>query len=90
MDEEDNKFYLALQVGRPNDSDEQYNVGAEYIVFETLSFRTGYRFNYDAENWSAGLGMDLKSLGLAGHLDYAYTSYTTLPSTHMFSLELGF
>ena len=90
IDEEDNKMYLALQVGRPNDSDEQYNVGAEYIVMETLAFRGGYRFNYDAENWSAGLGMDLKSLGLVGHVDYAYTNYITLPATHMFSLELGF
>lgn len=90
FEEEGSKLYLALQIGRPNDSDEQYNVGGEYIVFETLSFRGGYRFNYDAENWSAGLGMDLKSLGLLGHVDYAYTNYNTLPATHMFSLELGF
>lgn len=90
IDDEDSKFFLAIQVGRPNDSDEQYNLGAEYVVFETLAFRGGYRFNYDAENWSAGLGMNLKSLGLVGRVDYAYTSYETLPSTHMFSLELGF
>lgn len=90
IDDENNKMFLALQIGRPNDSSEQYNVGAEYVLMGTLAFRGGYRFNYDAENWSAGLGMDLKSLGLIGHVDYAYTNYITLPATHMFSLELGF
>ncbi len=90
IDEEDNRMFVVLQVARPNDSNEQYNVGGEYVVMETLAFRAGYRFNYDAENWSAGLGMDLKSLGLIGHVDYAYTNYTTLPATHMFSIELGF
>jgi hypothetical protein len=89
FDEEDSKMFVALQVGRPNDSDEQYNVGFEYIVFNALSLRGGYRFNYDAENWSAGLGMSLKSLGLNGRFDYAFTNYQILPGTHMFSLELG-
>ncbi len=89
FDEEESKMFLAVQVGRPNDSDEQYNVGAEYIVFNSVSLRGGYRFNYDAENWSAGMGMDLRSLGLNGRLDYAFTNYKILPGTHMFSLELG-
>lgn len=88
-DDDDNRAFLVLQVGRPNDADEQYNVGAEYIFMNTLAFRGGYRFNYDAENWSAGVGVDLASLGLNGRIDYAFTNYTTLPGTHMFSIELG-
>lgn len=88
--EEDHRVYLAVQIGRPNDADEQYNLGAEYTFQNLLSLRTGYRFNYDTENWSGGLGISLESLGINGSLDYAYTNYKYLPGTHMFSTEIGF
>lgn len=90
LEDENNKLYLAFQIARPNDADEQYNLGAEYILFETVSVRSGYRFNYDAENFSAGVGVNLASVGLQGMIDYAFTNYTTLPATHMFSIEIGF
>lgn len=88
--EEEHLLYGALQVGRPNDADEQYNIGVEYVFQNLVSFRTGYRFNYDAENWSGGIGVSLASLGIAGTLDYAFTNYKFLPGTHMFTMEIGF
>lgn len=90
VEDEESKMFAVLQVGRPNDAEEQYNLGLEYVLLQSVAFRGGYRFNYDEETWSAGIGMDLRSLGLAGHLDYAFTNYSTLPGTHMFSLEIGF
>lgn len=87
---ENHLVYSALQVGRPNDADEQYNVGIEYVFQNMVSFRTGYRFNYDTENWSGGFGVNLAPIGIVGMLDYAYTNYKFLPGTHMFSMELGF
>jgi hypothetical protein len=90
LEEELNLVYLALQISRPNDAEEQYNVGAEYTYNNVLSLRGGYRFNYDTENVSAGLGMNLASLGIDGKLDYAFTNYKYLPGTHMFSIEIGF
>ncbi len=90
INDEDNGLYAVAQIGRPNDADEQYNLGVEYVFRSVLSIRTGYRFNYDTENWSAGLGMNLSPLGAVGSFDYAYTNYKFLPGTHMFSLELGF
>ncbi len=90
LEDETNRLYLATQIGRPNDADEQYHVGLEYTLFNTVSLRSGYRFNFDEETWSAGVGMSLSSLGVDGHVDYAYTNYRTLPGTHMFSLELAF
>lgn len=83
-------LYAAFQVGRPNDSDEQYNLGLEYIFQDMVSVRTGYRFNYDTENWSGGIGVSLASLGLLGTIDYSYTNYKFLPGTHMFTTEIGF
>lgn len=79
-----------FQIGRPNDADEQYNVGLEYTFHELLSLRGGYKFNYDIEDWSGGMGVSLTGLGLKGTVDYAYSHYKFLPGTHMFSLELGF
>jgi len=89
-EDEDNLLYLAVQIGRPNDADEQYNLGAEYIFLKLISLRTGYRFNYDTENFSGGLGVDLHTIGFNGRLDYAYTNYKYLSGTHMFSLEVSY
>jgi hypothetical protein len=88
--ENEHLLYAVLQVARPNDADEQYNFGAEYVFQDLVSLRTGYRFNYDTENWSGGVGINLISLGVDGSLDYAYTNYKFLPGTHMFSAEIGF
>jgi hypothetical protein len=88
--EENHLVYGVVQVSRPNDSDEQYNVGIEYVFQDFLALRTGYRFNYDTENWSGGLGINLSTIGVDGTLDYAYTNYKFLPGTHMFSMEVGF
>ncbi len=87
---EGSALFAAVQVGRPNDADEQYNVGVEYVFQDLVALRTGYRFNYDTENWSGGLGVSLVSLGIDGRLDYSYTNYQYLPGTHMFTMEMGF
>jgi hypothetical protein len=84
------RVYVALQIGRPNDAYEQYNIGGEYTYQDMVSLRAGYRFNYDTEDWSAGLGVNLGTLGIEGTVDYAFTNYKFLPGTHMFTLELGF
>jgi hypothetical protein len=90
FEEEGQKLYAAFQIGRPNDSDEQYNLGFEYTYRDIVALRGGYKFNYDTENWSGGLGVSLASLGISGSLDYSYTNYKYLPGTHMFSTEIGF
>jgi Type IX secretion system protein PorV len=84
------RAFVVVQIGRPNDADEQYNVGVEYTYQDLVSLRSGYRFNYDTENWSGGVGVNLISLGINGVLDYAYTNYKFLPGTHMFTTEIGF
>lgn len=90
FDEERHLVYTAFQVSRPNDADEQYNLGFEYTFSQIVSLRTGYRFNYDTETWSMGVGVSLESLGINGVVDYAYTHYKFLSGTNMFSLEIGF
>jgi hypothetical protein len=80
----------ALQISRPNDADEQYNLGLEYVYQSMVSLRAGYRFNYDNEDWSIGAGFSLNNVGIDGTLDYSYTNFKFLTGTHMFTLEVGF
>lgn len=89
-DQENHRVFGAVQIGRPNDADEQYNVGLEYAYEDLVFLRGGYRFNYDVERWSGGLGVSLGMLGIQGKLDYAYTDYKYLPGTHMITTEIGF
>jgi hypothetical protein len=90
IEDETHSMYASFQIGRPNDADEQYNVGLEYGFQKLIYLRGGYKFNYDTEDWAAGLGVSLESLGLKGSIDYAYSHFKYLPATHMFSLEIGF
>lgn len=87
---EGHRIYAALQIGRPNDAAEQYNLGVEYGLLETVYLRAGYKFNYDTENWCGGLGVSLSRIGLNGNISYAYTNYKYLPGTHLISTEIGF
>jgi len=87
---ENHLLYAVMQVARPNDANEVYNIGAEYVFYGLVALRAGYKFNYDTEDWSGGLGLSLASLGINGDLDYAYTNYKYLPGTHMFTAEIGF
>jgi len=81
---------VAFQVTRPNDADEQYNLGVEYVYQDMVSLRAGYRFNYDNEDWSIGAGFSLSGLEIDGTLDYSYTNFKYLTGTHMITVELGF
>ena len=90
LQEDSHLLYAVFQVARPNDANEVYNIGAEYVFNDLVALRAGYKFNYDTENWSGGVGLSLASLGIDGDLDYAYTNYKFLPGTHMFTAEIGF
>ncbi|MEK9136839.1 MAG: PorV/PorQ family protein [Bacteroidota bacterium] len=90
FEEDIHRVFVAIQFGRPNDADEQYNLGVEYVFQEFVSLRGGYGFNYDTQDFSGGLGAKLTNLGIDGQLDYAYTHFKFLPATHMFTIEIGF
>lgn len=88
--EEDHAMVTTLQVTRLNDADEQYNVGAEYMVNNLFALRGGWKFAYDQENVTGGFGIKLGSFGIDGKFDYGYNNFTYLPGTHSFTFELQF
>ncbi len=88
--EAQNQFVTVFQISRANDTQEQYNLGAEYVFDNILALRGGYKFAYDQENITAGFGLRLNPLGINSMLDYGYNNFKYLPGTHSFTFEFQF
>lgn len=88
--ESQNQFVTVFQVSRANDTQEQYNLGAEYVFDNVLALRGGYKFGYDQENITAGFGLRLAPMGINTMLDYGYNNFKYLPGTHSFTFEFQF
>ena len=73
-----------------NDYAERLHLGLEYILFDMLSLRGGYKFNYEEGNLSFGAGFKYDA-GFANlRVDYAYVNYDYLQSPHRISLLMSF
>ncbi|KPJ54019.1 hypothetical protein AMJ39_02350 [candidate division TA06 bacterium DG_24] len=80
---------LGFEGSHPNDNEERAAVGGEYTVYQMLSFRGGYKINYDAETWSAGVGVQVP-LGVMGvKVDYSYTDFGYLSDIHRATLGIS-
>lgn len=83
-----NRLIGTLQISRLNDSEEQYNIGTEYVFNEMVALRGGWKFAYDHENFTMGVGFKINALGFNSKLDYGYNNFKYLPGTHCFTLEI--
>jgi len=79
-----------MDVVHTNDYAERYHLGLEYKLFDQFALRTGYRFNYEEGNFSAGAGFNSKVGPMQIQIDYAYVDYDFLDATHRFSMVIGF
>lgn len=81
-----NVLRAAFDLMGPRDYDQQYNLGLEWSYQEFLKLRSGYKFNYDTEGLSLGLGIHFKKF----EFDYSYASYGEyLPVVHRFSFGMS-
>ena len=55
-------FYLSFDGIHPRDYVEKVSIGAEYGFMDILFLRLGYKWNFSAENFAAGFGLDRKSV----------------------------
>ncbi len=90
----DNVHHLigSFDFSHPPDNAERLNLGGEYGYKRFLYGRLGYNFNYDAETWAAGAGVEVpvSISDTRAKLDYAYTDMTDLGGVHRFSLIVRF
>ncbi|MBC8216185.1 MAG: PorV/PorQ family protein [Candidatus Marinimicrobia bacterium] len=54
---------------------DRYHVGGELWIADMVSLRSGYKFFYDTEDWTVGIGLKLKIAQNNFLIDLAYTNY---------------
>jgi long-subunit fatty acid transport protein len=85
---ERNRVTTSIQLNSPNDNAENFSVGAEYAYKNFLYVRGGYKFNVDAETFSAGAGVKFPLSFSIAILDYSIANYKELGFAHRLSLSL--
>ena len=76
--QDDSSYLLAsLQLDSYVDRQETYNFGAEYKIGK-LFLRSGYQFEYDAANFSCGMGFIIPTSSFIIMLDYSYSDFGDL------------
>jgi len=83
-----NRLTTSIQLNSPNDNAEHVSLGAEYAYKEMFFLRAGYKFNVDAENFSAGAGFKVPISFAKLNFDYAVTNYRQLGIAHRLSLNI--
>lgn len=85
-----NRLTTSIQLNSPNDNAENFSLGLEYAYKEFLFFRTGIKFNTDAESFSGGVGLKFPISFANSNLDYSITNFGDLGITQRFSLNILF
>ncbi len=84
---EDYRFTLAAEGTHLNDNNERFNIGGEISWTETVFVRAGYKFNYDTEKWTLGLGVNVPIGNQKVGFDFAYIQFESLGNVSQFSVQ---
>ncbi len=84
------KSKAAIDVSHPNDNRERIHIGSEFVFFDRLALRTGYKFNYDDEGLTLGGGINTLISDYKIMFDYAYSFFKILPDVHRISVGIEF
>lgn len=66
---------LATDLLHPRDYTERVHVGLEYWFQGLLALRGGYKFNYDSESFTGGIGLRFRVSTLQAYLDYSIADF---------------
>lgn len=88
---ENSRLGLAYDLFQPNDYEQQMHMGLEYEFSEMVALRVGYKFNYDADGFTAGAGVKHTFGAMKLSFDYSFGSLSyNLGNVHRISLGVGF
>ncbi|MFZ1291622.1 MAG: PorV/PorQ family protein [Melioribacteraceae bacterium] len=85
----DFKINTAIDVLHPIDYTERVHIGTELVYKEIFALRSGYKFNYDIEDFSFGIGIKFNFQGYEGCFDYSYTHAQFFESINRFSINFN-
>jgi len=91
MPMENSRLGVAFDLFQPNDYTQQAHMGVEYEYAGMVALRAGYKFNYDADGFTAGLGVKQTLGGTRFSVDYSYGALDyELGRVHRISIGAGF
>jgi hypothetical protein len=88
-DQSDFEINTTFDVLHPIDYTERLHVGTELVYRKMVALRAGYKFNYDVEDFSFGLGVKFNLQGYEGSFDYSYTHANYFDSINRLSLSFS-
>ena len=83
-----NYVSVNIEVVHPNDMNEHMNIGIESKLANMVILRAGYKFGYDYENISIGMGLHFIFKGRSFDLDISYMNHKYLENTLRYSLSM--
>jgi len=89
LGEYENPLLIAIDALHPRDYTERIHVGTEYWFKDMFALRVGYKFNYDVESFTAGLGFKYAIAGKNLKLDYSYGALGVFSSVSRFSIGIS-
>lgn len=85
-----NTLTVAFDAVHPRDYTERLHVGGEYWYMDMIALRAGYKFNYDEESLTAGIGFKSSVGGVDIKIGYSYADFDVFDAVNRFSLGLAF
>jgi hypothetical protein len=83
------KMTVAVDLIHSRDYTERIHMGVEYLFNDMIALRSGYKTNYDDENFTLGAGFKHHLGPMAFEFDYAFNNFSTFNPVHMFTLGLS-
>ncbi len=90
LGEHKNPLVLAVDAIHPRDYTERIHVGGEYWFMNMIAIRAGYKFNYDVEGLTAGIGAKYAVAGVNLKFDYSYSDFGSFDAVNRFCVGIGF
>lgn len=81
---------ISIDALHPRDYTERIHIGGEYWYNGMIALRSGYKFNYDEEGFSAGIGFKYAVAGTDLRIDYAYSDLGRFDAVSRFSFGISF
>jgi hypothetical protein len=87
--EHESPLLIAVDALHPRDYTERVHVGGEYLFKNMIALRAGYKFNYDEEGLTAGIGIKYGIAGVNVKLDYSYGDLGVFETVSRFALGIS-
>lgn len=90
VDKNMHSLLVSADASHPRDYPEQLSFGLEYTFLNSISFRAGYTFPTDEQEFSAGVGFKQSFSDLKFAVDYSYTPFGIFNKVHRVSINIGY